>query len=104
MNSFWVMSRISAGMTSGSLSRASTVIRGPSSELYAGVGTIHLLVSRCAYLALAEDPCAAGGQRGLDDAAGLRAAADDRGRERVRARHPGGDLARSEERRVGKEG
>src|ERR1017187_4620111 len=93
MNSFWVMSRISAGMTSGSFKSASTVILGPSSELYAGVGTIHLLVSRCAYPALAEDPCAAGGQRGLDDAAGLRAAADDRGRERVRARYPRRDLA-----------
>src|ERR1017187_10553875 len=78
MNSFWVMSRISAGITSGSFKSASTVIRGPSRLLYAGVGTIHLLVSRCAYPALAEDPCAAGGQRG---------------RERVRSRHPGGDLA-----------
>src|ERR1039457_6241130 len=52
MNSFWVMSRISAGITSGSFKSASTVIRGPSRLLYAGVGTVHLLVSGCAYPAI----------------------------------------------------
>src|ERR1039458_7602363 len=93
MNSFAVMSRISAGITSGSFKSASTVIRGPSSELYAGVGTIHLLVSRCACPALAVDPGEADCVRGLDDAAGLRAAADDGRRERVRPRHPRGDGA-----------